>query len=106
MQLSILKKSTKFLLKIKRQSLHPCCGNANGGTPLRKRFNRAPSGPNLMPIIEWGGGKVLPRTHVYPDGHSLLTRHTSIDAWEQCNHTRKTELNRYLVHALEQPPIS
>ena len=29
----------------------------------------------------------------------------SIDAWEQCNHTRKTELNRYLVHALEQPPI-
>ena len=32
-------------------------------------------------------------------------RHTSIDAWEQCNHTRKNELNRYLVHALEQPPI-
>ena len=31
--------------------------------------------------------------------------HTPIDAWEQCNHTRKTELNRYLVHALEQPPI-
>ena len=27
-------------------------------------------------------------------------------AWEQCNHTRKNELNRYLVHALEQPPIS
>ena len=24
-------------------------------------------------------------------GHTSLTRHTSIDAWEQCNHTRKTE---------------
>ena len=45
-----------------------------------------------------------PQTIVYIM-HSLLTRHTSIDAWEQCNHTRKTELNRYLVHALEQPPI-
>ena len=37
--------------------------------------------------------------------YTSLTRHTPIDAWEQCNHTRKTELNRYLVHALEQPPI-
>ena len=39
------------------------------------------------------------------NGHTSLTRHTAIDAWEQCNHTRKTELNRHLVHALEQPPI-
>ena len=31
--------------------------------------------------------------------------HTSVGAWEQCNHTRKNELNRCLVHALEQPPI-
>ena len=38
-------------------------------------------------------------------GHTSLMRHTPIDAWEQCNHTRKNELNRYLVHALEQPPI-
>ena len=38
-------------------------------------------------------------------GHTSLTRHTSIDAWEQCNHTRKYELNLYLVHALEQPPM-
>ena len=37
--------------------------------------------------------------------HTSLTRHTAIDAWEHCNHTRKTELNRHLVHALEQPPI-
>ena len=29
-----------------------------------------------------------------------------IDAWEQCNHTRKTELNRYLVHALENSNIA
>ena len=41
-------------------------------------------------------------------GHTSfkLMRHMSIDTWEQCNHTRKNELNRYLVHALEQPPIS
>ena len=38
-------------------------------------------------------------------GHTSLTRHTSIDAWEQCSHTRNNEVNRYLVHALEQPPI-
>ena len=30
---------------------------------------------------------------------------TYVHMWEQCNHTRKTELNRYLVHALEQTPI-
>ena len=30
--------------------------------------------------------------------HTSLTRHTSIDTWEQCNHTRKNELNRYLVN--------
>ena len=40
----------------------------------------------------------------------LVTRLRAGRAWGcvyvgQCNHTRKNELNRYLVHALEQPPI-
>ena len=46
--------------------------------------------------------------HARLSGLAHLTNtcaYMSIDAWEQCNHTRKTELNRYLVHALEQTPI-